>query len=399
MRSLRKALGSFVASVIACASLMAVMNFPVSAYDSCDVDRDGYVGTTDLINVSKYLNGIFSVTNYNQLDVNGSLTVDAADFDCVSAALIGETYNAGYYSKSTNQLIPFPAVNGFTSDFAASRTSALEYRRYSYKENTELEPYSLTPVMGTLNSGVNSRAIIGNDDRYLAIGEENTGIVNIELSVGNKIGHGTGFIVGDHQIATSAHCLYDAYDEHDNLWYPITSITMYNKDGTLSNVTLTPVEAHIPERYTDWGNYCYDYALITVEEDLSDEKNYNCTFFSIGNAYNITESDYENIPIYITGCPGKINNIDNTVLYSAQGNVTDENIANGFLIHCNIDGTDGQSGSPMYAITKRKIDEDQFTYVYTVLGIYRGGNSNYSVGPLMTKYHLQFYHNNPNMNY
>lgn len=41
-----------------------------TTYDNCDVNRNGYVETADLILLNRYLAGQFSVSNYNQLDVN-----------------------------------------------------------------------------------------------------------------------------------------------------------------------------------------------------------------------------------------------------------------------------------------------------------------------------------------
>ena len=206
-------------------------------YDNCDVNRDGYVDSADYVMINKYLNGIYSTPNYNQLDVNRSLTVDAADSQCLISRLMGSSYSAYYLSRERKigfaddgLEIPFPNVSGFTPNSAASSSSPITYRRYSYIEQKELTSYSLTPDIWELNSSVNSRGIINEDERYISYGEENTGIVFLKTGIVDSYGNpvnGTGFIVGDHQIATEAHCVFN---DKTNEWNSM-SIKMYNSDG------------------------------------------------------------------------------------------------------------------------------------------------------------------------
>ncbi len=390
---------------ITTAAMIAVSGIGVfsvsAAYDNCDVNRDGDVNMTDLSLLTKYLYGGYSVPNYNQLDVNRSLTVDAADLECLTARLTGGTYQACYYSRAnemdndsaTSPDIPFPNVSGFTSDAYASSTAGREYRRYSYKQKKELDPYTLTPTIGNLNSGGNSRAIVdGLDTRYRATNlEENLGIVCLQI---NNVA-ATGFIVGDHQIATAAHCVYDG-----NNWYSI-GIKTYNLNGEVSNKSLTPVEAHIPSSFTNVLVSTYDYALITVKEDLS-----GYVHFSLGNSYNVTASNYANVPIYVTGCPQPVyedttNEISNNSykLYSEQGNVIDTIYHNTQVLYYNTDASGGDSGAPVYTITKNIVNGEDY-YTYTALAVHHGGTEGVrNSGSLITKYHLQFYNNNPNVNY
>ena len=382
-------LKKLLSGVIAAATLAAnALMFPTSAvtYDPCDVNRDGDVGLTDLILVKKYLSGIFSTTNYNQLDVNGSLTVDAADEECLSARNLGMTYTCRYFSREKGPVILPPTVSGFLSDSSAASTAARTYTKYKYR-TAETETYTLTPTVETLNSNVNSRAIIGDSDtRYLAFSEEVTGIVCL-------YGKGTGFIVGDHQIATAASCVYDRTKSE---WKKPT-IYAYDNNGVMSK-QLSPVEIHVPNRYISSGAVVYDYALITVEDDLSDY-----VHFSLGNSYNVTESDFKNIPLYVTGCPDDYPSSAGTNtfnrLYSAEGNICSS--VNVSVLHHNIDTTLGQNGAPIYTISRlQNGNTSNYTYIYTALGIQQEEKGNtYNQGSLITKYHLQFYNNNPYMDY
>ncbi len=376
-----------ISAAAAAAMLLAGTAFPVSAdYDVCDVNRDGFVGGADIVLLSRYLLGVYSISNYNQLDVNRSLTVDDADVECLNSRLLGVTYNGGYFSKKTENVVSSPTISGFTPSESSSSLAERTYRRCRYENGkpTALSDYTLTPTPMPLNSGASSRAVVGNDERYAAYGSENNGIVYME-------GIGTGFIVGDHQIATAAHCIYG-----DNTWHSMT-IKTYNSNGCVTDNTLHPVEAHVPKSY-DYSNMngtIYDYALITVSDDLS-----GYVHFSLGTPYNVSASAYSNIPIYVTGCPGKVKDDYNLSrrLYSAEGSVMDknDNLKNFTdVVWYNVDTSSGDSGAPVYTITKIGSK-----YVYTAIAIHHGGLENGpNGGPMITHYLLQFYKNNPNASY
>lgn len=365
--------------------------FPVSAvtYDPCDVNRDGAVGLTDLILVKKYLSGIFSTTNYNQLDVNGSLTVDAADDECLSAINLGMTYNCGYFSRATGATVSPPTVSGFTPSNSSSSSAGRTYMRRHYENGQpaqSLSNYTLTPELQTLNTGVNSRIVIGDDERYTSYSPENNGIVYISM---DGFYMASGFIVGDHQIATAAHCVYK-----NGSWRSLILKT-YDSNGCLTNNTLNVVEAHIPTGYIAGSDIMYDYALITVSDDLSDY-----VHFSLGTPYNVNAAAYSNIPIYVTGSPAdKLKPTVPERLFSAQGSVMNKNssLSNHTDVICyDVDTAGGDSGAPVYTITK--IDD---TYVYTAIAVHSSGISSLgkNIGSMITNYHLQFYNNNPNINY
>lgn len=365
-----------------------------ATYDPCDVNHDGNVTIADVILIEKYLSGDYYCATYNQFDANQNLIIDHSDSDMIMAAVVHNSYVSAYYSRAISNTVSPPTINGFSPNLLESSTTSREYMRYSYSTNTQLTNYFLTPSspIQPLNTLNETDAIIdGFDSRYAAYGEENTGLVYLT-------DHGTGFIVGDHEIATAAHCVYNkVFDE----WYSMV-IQTYNSNGLLSSTYLTPKEVHIPKNYdtshTPDSNK-YDYALITVEEDLS-----NYIHFDLATSYNVSEDDYSNIPLFLTGCPETVNitgenPISNTInrLYSEEGNVLDQNYE--FFLHYDIDSTTGDSGAPVYTITQNT-HNNTVTYNYTVLAIHHGGyTGSYNFGTIITKYQLQFYRNNPYISY
>lgn len=336
---------------------------------------------------------MYSVSNYNQLDVNKSLTVDAADDECLSARNLGMTYTCRYFSRATGATVSPPTVSGFTPSNSSSSSAGRTYMRCHYENGQpaqSLSNYTLTPELSTLNTGVNSRKVFGDDERYPSYSPENNGIVYISM---DGFYMASGFIVGDHQIATAASCVYDRTKSE---WKKPT-IYAYDNNGVMSK-QLSPVEIHVPNRYISSGAVVYDYALITVEDDLSDY-----VHFSLGNSYNVTESDFKNIPLYVTGCPDDYPSSAGTNtfnrLYSAEGNICSS--VNVSVLHHNIDTTLGQNGAPIYTISRlQNGNTSNYTYIYTALGIQQEEKGNtYNQGSLITKYHLQFYNNNPYMDY
>lgn len=386
-KKLLKVLLSFALATTCISGSMVTTH--AASYDPCDVNRDGVVNVADVTALSSYLKGKYYAPNYSQFDVNHSLTVDYADVLCISAKVTGGSYSSSYYSRATKKNVPYPTTSGFIPDSAASLTTSRTYMRYSYATNKQLTNYTLTPSTKALTaSSVSPMEVVGNEDsRYLATGAENNGIVKLSCSVGGS----TGFIVGDHQIATAAHCVYD---KDNSKWGTSMKVTLYNTNGTISTTTFTPVETHIPSLYKTSSDSTYDYALITVKENLS-----KYTHFDLGSSYNVTASNFSTIPIYVTGCPGQVGSVDNSTpkrLYSAEGHVMYND--NTSILYYDVDATSGQSGSPVYTITRIN-NSGTIVYVYTALSIHSRGNTTRNNGPLITKYHQQFYKDNPNISY
>lgn len=405
---LRKVLSGVVAAAVL-AFNSAIMTSAATTYDPCDIDHDGIVGLSDYTLINKYLNGLESYQNYNRFDTNKSMTVDMADANYVLAKNLGQTYSSSYFLRNNNSTgtddgvcVPYPTVTGFVPNSVDSINENREYMRYSYKTHSSLANYTINyNTSDILTRDLNTRTVIGYDDRYLARGEENSGIV--KLSTG-----GTGFVVGDHQIATAAHALYDLSTYS---WVSNMSISCYDDNGNLNNIQLTPIEAHIPKKYVwHWSHEngmhtLYDYGLITVKENLS-----NRVHFSLGTSYNVNSTNYSNVPVYVTGCPESVHNASNSnsALYTGVGRILgysplitpDNTIYNDYLIKYNVDATGGDSGSPVYTITRNVIN-GAVKYTYTALGISTNSANDYNFGTCITKYQLQFYNKTANghMNY
>ncbi|MBD5143503.1 MAG: trypsin-like serine protease [Ruminococcus sp.] len=381
-----------------------------ATYDPCDVNHDGSVDILDVTSINRYLSGQKTVLQYNQLDANQDLIVDATDADCVMAKVTKLSYTASFYSRKNNKEIAFPEIPSTpTLNGVSGSNTFRSYKKYIYELDTAVD-YVLRPNVESVNksnSDVDVYTVGDTDERKQAKGlNENTGLVCLENNKGDKV---TGFIVDDHVIATAAHCVYDTVN---HCFYNNLKITTYGANGKLTTKTLNAIEAHIPALYPvlageDNTSTEYDYALITVSDDLS--KGY--THFKLGTAYNRTAYNFSDTPIYLTGRPNQIKTSgkweDNTedILYTDEGKIIDINntaIKDGLLLFSNVDASGGQSGSPMYTIVKSKTGNDAERYTPVVLGIYSYGinlSEQYNAGSLITNYQLQFYNSNPNINY
>lgn len=323
---------------------------------------------------------------------------------------VNNSYSACYirqYGNGYMQPVDMPAVSStVTLDSWVNQTNTRQYFGHSYATGEDIESYTIRVNSQSLNTAqsTQSRGLIGSEDnRTIAHGYENTGIVSVA--------GGTGFIVGNHHIATAAHCVYKNGDFLSSI-----SIETYDRSGEPTGDKLDAVEVRIPTAYPGSGylDATYDYALITVVQDLTEydpttEEGY--VHFNIGNCYNMTNSQAGTIPLHVTGVPGLIgddlssSNTSNA-LYTHYGSVYGN--SNTSVLCYAIDASHGQSGSPVYTIT-RETYNDEFTYTYTALAIhaYNDGtvtngisaNCNYNYGTLMAKHHLLFYNANPHASY
>lgn len=354
------------------------------SYDPCDINHDGKVNSLDIVMINRYLTGMSACKNYNQLDANQNLIVDVCDVYCVQAKVVGLSYNASFYSRKEKKSFSFPTVpTNPTLNDSAGRTTSRSYSKFSCATKEKIGSYSLTPNVESINtqSNVSTYSIIdGEDSRIPANGlNENTGIVNL--------GGGTGFIVGDHVIATAAHCVYSRGKSKLVEGY---SIETYGTNGKRAGKKLTPVEVHVSDDYISSGSYYYDYALITVEEDLS-----NYFHFNLGTAYEMKPDKFANIPIYVTGYAQFVkdeHNVDHD-LFTDEGRITRQGHS---ALYYNTDTSEGDSGSPVYTIIRSKTGSNKEVDNAVVLAVHSGAGNR---GSLITNYHLQFYKDNPNIHY
>ena len=373
MVKLKKTVKSLAAAVITLSLACASVPFTASANTETttisfwqgDVNGDGDASTADVALVLRYLNGSIgaSVQQVTRMDAFTNKVIEMQDY---------------------NKILDF-AANFAKPQFVESKVySAIDctsrmYSEYDYELEEEMGDYVITA--NTSSAGVNSRIFeTYNDYRDY----ENLNTVQLDLD-GNI---GSGFIVGEHVVATAAHCLYD---EHG--FCPSVEINVYNAAGTQIVQTYTPVSAHIPVNYRthltigDGLEDNYDYALLYVEEDLSSHGIWSLgcmtTEFMATGSNVITSGFTAHDSVYAR--------------YYSRGNVVDFNQSEthndkNLRFTSKAKSYGGKSGGPVYY---------EATYggntIKSVIGIGTGAEpqSNNTWGTRITPTILQFYLNNP----
>lgn len=272
----------------------------------------------------------------------------------------------------------------YSAEANATNTSRT-YKVYDAQSPSE-DPIREYELLALKNNNT-TRSLI-EDNRYPDWSK--SGVVKIMNSAGYN---GTGFVVDEHTIATAAHCVYRKSTDPLRPSGPLTvsNILLFDSEGNVE-MNATPVEYHVPANHVgtdDSFDARYDYALITVEEDLSD---YMC--FNLGAT--LDNADEYDLDVKITGFPQEvtIDNNDETVndyfshnMYTSEGTITDVTEMQIVSYHYT---SPGNSGGPIY------IEETRGSYTYcSVLGILSSGVSpDYVCTTRITTDLLHFYLNN-----
>ena len=342
--------------------IMCLTVTPVSAsateYVQGDINGDGSVTTQDLYCLSKFLSGNSRTskgTVAERLDVNLDSIIDSQDVQYLKNHFLNSSNSDSIPSTYTTAL---PAYEART------------YYKYDASKGTKLGSYTLNSNTIPEISTASGRSIIGDDDRVLD--PTLKGVVSIGKNV-------TGFVIDSHTILTCAHCVYNSNGLSNNL-------KVYICDGTAdyNNATLTidPVQVHVPAKYVNSKNTTCDYAIITVNEDLS---NYIC--FDLGIIRNNITTI--NPTVYVTGFGGYDEKVDSDLWYkrsTGKGNII--SLSTTYRISYNVDAVGGDSGSPAYIINNNK---------KIVIGINTSNAVSYNSGVRITSEILQFVYNNPNL--
>ena len=260
-----------------------------------DPNGDGDIELNDNILITQYLEGSIDVTNLERLDFDNDNIISMAD------AFEVQLYNLGLLNPGSINLPSAATYNGSSSEtyhvFDASTGDLLLYNAYTL--------YNYNPIPNNLNEPNVTDDIIAITDERVPIWDK-SGVVKI-MTPNSYIG--SGFVIAPHIIATAAHCVFDnsTLDPNDILsesGYIISGIKLFDSNG-VNTLTATPVECHVPYSYISAvknGNYenAFDYALISVEEDLSD---YMC--FNLGVALDSAVTN--EVEISISGFPYEIN--------------------------------------------------------------------------------------------
>lgn len=239
--------------------------------------------------------------------------------------------------------------------------------------------YALASYTTNSNREAVTRAIIGDNDM---VEDYNTSVVKLNIG-------GTGFIIGEHVIATAAHCVYN--QETDCF---LDNLTIDICDSSSSVIeTITPLFAHVPEYYAQANNYTdgcrQDYALLYVEEDLT-----NYGMFKMGTALDEFVSANSNVTV--SGFPL----LDSTIYpgypygtrYKASGALSSEHTDEYFLGYF-ADTIGGDSGGPVYVEENLRINNKRRQYK-TVVAINVADCGSWNIGVRVNSDILRFYYSN-----
>lgn len=373
MNSITKRLLSITAACTLCFSASPLTANADTYYYKGDVNNSGKVDVADVTAITQYLRGILSADGVyaERLDVNRDYIIDDKDLQEIKKIVIGTAQTRSVRSVNTEM---------------TTGQEATSYRKYNAQTGASLGTYGLMPVPNiSASRSANTRSIIGTDDRVIDYSK--SGIVKlnyekIDSTTSEPQGYNaTGFIVGNHTIVTAAHCVNTAFN---------VRCTLYNSDGTV-NAVYNAVNYHLPQKFISGTNDSpdYDYAVVTVAEDLS---SYQC--FNIG----VCRDNLKNIDpdIYVTGfagdpSPSKPQLYHNMV--TGSGKFIDDgsgNIISPKVLYYSTDTVGGTSGAPIYVKDSNG--------VMTVIGIHRGGFSTYNRGRRIDSNVLHFIYNNDELN-
>ena len=311
-----------------------------------DVDNDGQLTMMDQVSLNKYLAGKIELVDYTKADTNADCLVDIVDSKILRMRL-AEQISALPYTR-------YGGGSQYANVGAQSVNESEGYTVFNAKTGNYMSSYTLdaNPIKD------NTREVLGKDDRYRD--DSLPGVVAI--IVNGQVG--TGFVVDAHTIATAAHCVYALGNEsHENSKMKVEKIVILDRKGNVEKEITDMYAAHVPDKFIDKSSRdtrVYDYALITVEEDLSE---YAC--FDLGLATDGMMSDSQKL--YSTGFPSKLGNNKNVQKRFTGEGFMKPNINLPFperRICYDIDSTGGNSGGPVYV--KNTIGT---TTYYTVVGI------------------------------
>ncbi|MDE6672198.1 MAG: trypsin-like peptidase domain-containing protein [Ruminococcus sp.] len=255
------------------------------------------------------------------------------------------------------------------TDAVLSTPEIVHYWRHDYNDSdyTTYDKYSLI-VDGRSNAKTSKT--VSND----MVRDTDTAVVR--LDDGKDPCGGSGFIVGDHEIATVAHCVYNR-TINKFLDFKISVIDENNKVIE----TISPHYVHINEDYeTARGDASpYDYAMIYVDEDLSPYGKFN-----IGIALD-SYAD-KNGSVIVSGFPQKYpDGYDNKnwgIRFKAKGNIIGKTVD---AFQYDADVASGDSGGPVYIEEGIVVNGELYEYK-TVIAIHKAsGNWGAKITPKLAK--------------
>ena len=200
---------------------------------------------------------------------------------------------------------------------------------------------------------------------------------------------GTGFIVDEHTIATAAHCVYN------NTFLNIT-VDIVDTDNSVID-TITPTYIHVPSGFIsppqDQSSTYYDYALISVEEDLYD---YGMFHLAVARDNYIANSGSVVVSGFPQDYPSEYSHAEWGIRFKASGTLNSSSSSNNYRLWYNADTSGGDSGGPVYV--QEGVSANNTLYEYkSVIGIHTNGagqGGSYNSGIRVTDDILRFYYEN-----
>lgn len=369
MKYVKKLVSSALALSLCCCIGAGSVN-AASSYPKGDVNGDGLVSAADLATMIQFTKGFIgaSGTAAERMDVYKDYVINGYDVDTLKKIFLGEITSTVVSSTNTTNL---PAQ------------TTRYYTKYNPVTGASMGSYSIGTVSNINSDGMTPRAVFPPDGRVPENGLK--GVVNVQNSSGYN--GGTAFVIGEHTLLTAAHVVYNTSNPKLNLKFKI--FTDYD---TESNVQITPTAYHIPNLYVSGpDSWKYDYAIVTVKEDLSDYINFDLGVMRDGLS--------EGRDLYVTGFGGNGLNADPDIVDKKStgiGHLSDiyksgsgyDHSYWDYAIFYDIDTTGGNSGSPVYV---KNPDGSN-----TVIAIHNYG-STANHGTRITTDILKFVYNNPNL--
>ncbi len=276
---------------------------------------------------------------------------------------------------------------------------------YMYFDSSTNKRDSYPLDLLSVDNNVNTRGGSVPENR---VPDSDTSVVQLSHIYNNTPEYGTGFIIGSHLIATCAHVVYDRSNHkffaQDQIYNIIIKDENSNTIKTISSNS-SKMQFHVPLNYDNLtipdAIDSYDYALIYVEEDLS-----QYGIFEIG----VVTNDFLNNHCEITtsGFPAQINYGGTAVLgtrYKSVGNAEmyisdDYFLARKLRFASTNCASGGNSGGPAYFTYNNYNGQEE----NVVMGIVTGGTMDQTAqrytgtsGVRITTNILHFFFNNNNI--
>lgn len=385
-----------------------------TSYNSADINRSGSVDVTDSAILSQYLAGQRYVAQPWVMDTNFNGIISPVDQSGIVAKTAEESFvshvegcnvNFGLYSTS---YVYTPSGQSISRQFVRHRLS-------DGTGTSNDTTYTLSMTEASFPTGISEPDfVIGSNDFFIETDPD----IRSGICMTSK--GATGFVVGDHLIATAAHTCVTKTDTA-NVWEDNLDVRFpFYGQIVSSSPVAHAVEVHIDKYFRDYhfnssldpdnptpyteNEAIHDYALITVSEDLSDRYH-----FPLGIAYNAYNSDdFATYELYISGFPASDVNFPSKTLYTACDHLYIPDIPlSTSVLRYTTDAVSGNSGSPVYVFEDYTAGGNTTNYLTPVVAIHVAQNHivqdnidyYYNYGAFITPIMLKFYYNNNYISY